>query len=344
MPPETLDYRRSGVDVRAGEQAVESIRDTVRRSYNANVLSDLGSFGGLFRFHQPDMLDPVLVASTDGVGTKLRVAIMAGKYDTVGQDLVNHCVNDILVQGAEPLFFLDYIGLGKLQPEHVATLVEGMATACQANSCALIGGEMAEMPGFYQDADFDLAGTIVGVVDRHNILPAERIQAGDLLVGLPSSGLHTNGYSLARQIVFEILNLAPDSYVPDLGTTLAESLLAVHLSYLPTLKPWLLNSGLHGLAHITGGGIPGNLKRIIPSGLTARVNSPLHSLPPLFTWLREAGNLSDDTMLEAFNLGIGMIAVLAPDTAPEFLAANSARLIGEIAIAGLDEPKVSFRD
>lgn len=322
---------------------MDSIRNIVRRSYNANVLSDLGSFGGLFRFHQPELLDPVLVASTDGVGTKLRVAIMAGKYDSVGQDLVNHCVNDILVQGAEPLFFLDYIGLGKLQPQHVATLVEGMVTACQANSCALIGGEMAEMPGFYQNADFDLAGTIVGVVDRHNILPAERIQEGDLLVGLPSSGLHTNGYSLARQIVFEILNLAPDSYVPELGATVAESLLAVHLSYLETFQPWLKNPGLHGLAHITGGGIPGNLKRVIPTGLSARVNNPLHHLPPLFAWLRDAGKLSDDTMLEAFNLGIGMIAVLAPDTAPEFLAANSAQLLGEIQVAGPDEPKVSFR-
>ncbi|MBW6513459.1 MAG: phosphoribosylformylglycinamidine cyclo-ligase [Candidatus Syntrophosphaera sp.] len=340
MSDKDLDYRSSGVDIQAGERTVENIKELVRGTYSADVLSDLGSFGGLFRFHQPSLRDPILVASTDGVGTKLRVAIMAGKYDSIGQDLVNHCVNDILVQGALPLFFLDYIGMGRLDPEHVQKIISGMVKACQENSCALIGGEMAEMPGIYQGGDFDLVGTIVGAVDQQHLLPANRIHKGDILIGIPSSGLHTNGYSLARKVVFEHLGLGVDSHIAELGSTVSELLLAVHKSYLPLLKPHLQNPGLHGLAHITGGGIPGNLKRVIPNGLTAYVSYSEQEMPPLFHWLQDAGQLSRAAMLETFNLGVGMIAVLDPGFATEFMASLPSFVIGEVNESRSSESKV----
>ncbi len=340
----TLDYKNSGVDVRAGEEAVSAIKALVRQTYNTSVLSDLGSFGGLYRLDRPELREAVLVASTDGVGTKLRVAIMANRFDTIGQDLVNHCVNDILVQGAEPLFFLDYIGLGRLEPVTVRQLVEGMVAACKANDCALIGGEMAEMPGIYQSGDFDLVGTIVGVAERSLLLTPERVQAGDILLGLPSSGLHTNGYSLARKIVFDRLGLQVQDYVPELGCTLADALLTVHTSYLSALRPWLRDPRLHALAHITGGGIAGNLKRVIPDGLSARVDYPLSRIPPLFAWLRQAGGLGDDTLREAFNLGVGMIAVLEPTLRDGFCADTGAFDLGEVIPAQLDAAKVVFND
>ena len=339
-----LDYRSAGVDIQAGEQAVDSIRDLAKSTYNPNVLSDLGSFGALFGFNKENFADPVLVASTDGVGTKLRVAIMAERYNTVGQDLVNHCVNDILVQGAEPLFFLDYIGLGKMEPEIVREIISGMAKACRENGCALIGGEMAEMPGFYQSGDFDLVGTIVGVVEKSRLLPAGRIKKGDILAGIPSSGLQTNGYSLARKVVFERLGLGVNDFVPELGATVADLLLSVHTSYLPLLRPLLSDTRLHGLAHITGGGIPGNLKRIIPEGLCAYVSYADHEIPPLFRWLRESGDLDRESMLETFNLGIGMIAVIDPAFASEFIHATQALVIGEIEECRTPEDKVIFID
>ena len=276
MTDKRIDYRSSGVDIKAGEDAVDNIKQMVRETYDRNVLGDLGSFGGLYRFDTSLYQAPVLVSSTDGVGTKLMVAVLAGRYDTVGQDLVNHCVNDILVQGALPLFFLDYIGLGKLDQAMVQEIIAGMVKACRENQCVLIGGEMAEMPGIYREKDFDLAGTIVGVVEQSSLLPAKRIRCGDILVGMPSTGLHTNGYSLARRIVFEHLKLDVDSYVTDLKATVGELLLAVHKSYLQEIKPHLHDRRLHGLAHITGGGIPGNLKRIIPDGLSALVHAMAH--------------------------------------------------------------------
>ncbi len=344
MNDKKLDYRSAGVDIQAGEQAVDSIRDLAKSTYNPNVLSDLGSFGALFGFNKDNFADPVLVASTDGVGTKLRVAIMAERYNTVGQDLVNHCVNDILVQGAQPLFFLDYIGLGKMDPVIVREIISGMAKACRENGCALIGGEMAEMPGFYQSGDFDLVGTIVGVVEKSRLLPAGRIKKGDILAGIPSSGLHTNGYSLARKIVFEHLGLSVNDMVPELNATVADLLLSVHTSYLPLLRPMLADTRLHGLAHITGGGIPGNLKRIIPEGLSAYVSYADHEIPPLFRWLRESGNLDRESMLETFNLGIGMIAVIDPAFASEFIHATQALVIGEIEECRVPEDKVILID
>lgn len=339
-----MNYEQSGVNVEAGEQAVRDIRTLVRKSYNSNVLSDLGSFGGLFRLDLAAHPNPVLVASTDGVGTKLRVAIMAGIHHTVGQDLVNHCVNDILVQGAHPLFFLDYIGMGKMDGDMVHSIISGMTDACAANGCALIGGEMAEMPGIYHDRDFDLVGTIVGVVDRGHILPGDKVREKDLLIGIPSSGLHTNGYSLARAIVFDKMGLQVDSLVPELGATVAELLLSVHFSYLSMLKPFLKHPGLHGLAHITGGGIPGNLKRIIPPGLSAYVSYPMNEVPPLFQWLQSCGDISDAEMRKAFNLGIGMIAVVDENSAQEILKATGGIMIGELVASRENDPPVRFID
>lgn len=344
MAEDRLDYRGSGVDVKAGEEAVDAIRALVKNTYNTNVLSDLGSFGGLYRFDQNSHTDPILVASTDGVGTKLRVAIMARRFDTIGQDLVNHCVNDILVQGALPLFFLDYIGLGKLDADIVRQIISGMAKACVENGCALIGGEMAEMPGIYQSGDFDLVGTIVGVVEREHLLPGARIQKGDVLIGIPSSGLQTNGYSLARRIVFERLGLGIHDHVAELGASVADLLLSVHQSYLPLLKPFLRDPRLHGLAHITGGGIPGNLKRVVPDGLCAYVSYAEREMPPLFKWLQRSGDISRETMLETFNLGIGMVAVVDPAFSSEFIEATSSLVIGEVSVARVPGAKVSIID
>jgi phosphoribosylformylglycinamidine cyclo-ligase len=340
MNNDKLDYRRSGVDIAAGETAVQRIKGLVRQTYDQNVLSDLGSFGGLYRASFPGLSDPVLVSSSDGVGTKLRVAILAERYDTVGQDLVNHCVNDILVQGAQPLFFLDYIGTGRLSPDRMEAIISGMVHACKENGCALIGGEMAEMPGFYQDDDFDLAGTIVGVVDQPDLLPADRIREGDILIGLPSSGLHTNGYSLVRKIVFDTLNLNCDSLIPDLGASVADTLLTVHKSYLEELRPYLKDSRLHGLAHITGGGIPGNLKRIIPAELNARIDYPESLFPTLFRWLQNVAGLAPSTMWESFNLGVGMIVVVDKDFADNFLRMTPSFVIGEVIKTNATPSKV----
>ena len=342
MTDKRIDYRSSGVDIQAGETAVNNIKQMVRETYNHNVLGDLGSFGGLYRFDTSQYQSPVLVSSTDGVGTKLMVAVLAGRYDTVGQDLVNHCVNDILVQGALPLFFLDYIGLGKLDHTVVQEVIAGMVKACRENHCVLIGGEMAEMPGIYREKDFDLAGTIVGVVEQSSLLPANRIRCGDILVGMPSTGLHTNGYSLARRIVFEHLKLDVDSYVNDLKATVGELLLAVHKSYLQEIKPHLHDRRLHGLAHITGGGIPGNLKRIIPDGLSALVSYNLDEFPPLFRWLGDRADLGIEEMRSAFNLGIGMSAVVDPGFVEDFMRDTNYLVLGEIEESRPGFEKVTF--
>lgn len=329
MSEGTLDYKSSGVDVHAGEEAVRRIKGMVRRTYNANVLSELGSFGGLFRLDPGAYDDPVLVSSTDGVGTKILVAIKAGRFDTVGQDLVNHCVNDILVQGAKPLFFLDYIGLSGMNVEMVESVISGLVQACSENGCVLIGGEMAEMPGIYHDGDFDLAGTIVGVVEKAALLP-RGIAPDDVIIGIPSSGLQTNGYSLARKIVFDHLGLSVDSYVPELGMSVADALLSVHRSYLPVLEPFLKAEGLHGLAHITGGGIYGNLKRIIPADLFAEVRLPEERILPVFRWLESAGGIKREDMLEAFNMGVGMIAIVRDSLSDSIIAAYDGFILGRI--------------
>jgi phosphoribosylformylglycinamidine cyclo-ligase len=309
-----MDYKQSGVDIEAGNEVVRRIRALARSTFTPAVLSEIGSFGGLFRLPQ-DGGDRVLVASADGVGTKLKVAFLAGSHETVGIDLVNHCVNDILVQGASPLFFLDYLATGRLRPDVAERVVEGMARACRENGCALLGGETAEMPGFYPDGEYDLAGFIVGIVDRARLIDGSRIAAGDALVALTSSGLHTNGYSLARRIVFDKLALTVDAYVADIDETVGEALLRPHRSYVRPIQP-LLQAGLvKGMAHITGGGITENLPRILPPNLAAEVNAHSWSIPPLFEWLRRSGQIPIDDMRRTFNLGVGLIvACSASDT------------------------------
>jgi phosphoribosylformylglycinamidine cyclo-ligase len=313
-------YRAAGVDIDAGNEAVRRIRALARSTFTANVLSDIGSFGGLFRLPMGEASDPVLVASADGVGTKLKLAFMSGRHDTVGQDLVNHCVNDILVQGARPLFFLDYLATGRLSPRIAEQVVSGMAVACGENGCALLGGETAEMPGFYADGEYDLAGFIVGLVDRARIVDGRDLVPGDVLIAIPSTGLHTNGYSLARRIVFDVLKLDFDSYVEELGTSIGEALLVPHRSYLRTLQPLLDRQLVKGLAHITGGGITENLPRIFPEGRGAVIARDAWDVPPLFTFLQQGGGVSDDEMLRAFNMGIGMIVACEARYQSEVLA------------------------
>jgi phosphoribosylformylglycinamidine cyclo-ligase len=314
-----MDYKQSGVDIEAGNEVVRRIRSLARDTFTRGVLSDIGSFGGLFRLDATGVADPVLVASADGVGTKLRVAFVAGVHDTVGRDLVNHCVNDILVQGAQPLFFLDYLATGRLQPDAAVQIVKGLAAACRENGCALLGGETAEMPGFYADGEYDLAGFIVGVVARDRLIDGKGIVAGDVLIGIPSSGLHTNGYSLARRIVFDEAKLRVDSRVPELGRTIGEMLLEPHRSYLPLIGP-LLSSGLiKGMAHITGGGITDNLPRILPDGTSAVIDRSSWRVPPIFQWLQRTGHVPDDDMMRTFNMGIGLIVACDNSSADQLI-------------------------
>ena len=331
-----MDYKASGVDIDAGNETVRRIRSLARSTFTAGVLSDIGSFGGLFRIEPGRYPEPVLVASADGVGTKLKVAFMASRHDTVGVDLVNHCVNDILVQGAEPIFFLDYLATGRLAPDIAESIVGGMARACRDNNCALLGGETAEMPGFYKDGEYDLAGFIVGIVDRGRLINGRAIAVGDVLVGVPSSGLHTNGYSLARRIVFDTLQLGVDSYVPDLQQTVGDALLEPHRSYLPVVQPLLEATRIKAMAHITGGGITDNLPRILPHGTSAVIDAASWTVPPLFSWLRQAGDVPIDDMMRTFNMGIGLIIVVARDQAEPLISelaargGRDARIIGEI--------------
>jgi len=305
-------YRDAGVDIDAQDQALARVKERVRSTFTDGVLSDLGSFGGLFHLASRRLRDPVLVASADGVGTKLRVAFATGRHDTVGQDLVHHCVNDILVQGARPLFFLDYLATGRLEPEVVAEVVGGLAAACSACGMALLGGETAEMPGFYGDGEYDLAGFIVGVVERKRVITPELVQADDVLVGLPSTGLHTNGYSLARLVLFETLGLDPDEPVEELGCSAAEELLKVHRCYLEPVAP-LLDAGLvHGMAHITGGGLTDNLPRVLPADLRARVKIGSWEVPAVFRLLATAGEVPEDDLWRTFNMGVGMVLIVPP--------------------------------
>ena len=334
-----MDYKASGVDIDAGNEAVRRIRGLARSTFTPNVLSDIGSFGGLFRFSTGSFQDPVLVSSADGVGTKLRVAFKADKHDTVGEDLVNHCVNDILVQGAEPLFFLDYFGTGRLSPAVAESVVTGMARACRANHCALLGGETAEMPGFYADGEYDIAGFIVGVVERSRLITGAAITPGDALVGVPSTGLHTNGYSLARRIAFDHLKLEVDSFVPELSCTIGEALLEPHRSYLSLVRPLLATGVIRGMAHITGGGITENLPRILPEGTCARIRISSWTVPPVFTWLQDKGRVPDDDMRRTFNMGIGLIMAVASEHAEQVKTTVGGEIIGEI-VRG--EPGVTY--
>ena len=300
------DYKASGVDIDAGNEAVRRIRSLARGTFTPGVLSDIGSFGGLFRLDRDRYQEPVLVSSADGVGTKLKVAFMTGRHDTVGADLVNHCVNDILVQGAEPLFFLDYLATGRLDPAVAEEVVGGIAKACRENGCALLGGETAEMPGFYADGEYDIAGFIVGIVERSRVIDGRSIVPGDVLIGLPSAGLHTNGYSLARRVLFESMGWTADTVVPELGATVGDALLAPHRSYLPVVRPLLPRQTLKGLAHITGGGITENLPRVLPEGCSAEIDLGAWSVPALFQLLQERGQIPRDEMFRAFNMTSGL--------------------------------------
>ena len=343
-----MDYKDSGVDIDAGNEVVRRIKGLARATFTRGVLSDLGSFGGLFHLGARGLRDPVLVSSADGVGTKLRVAFMSGIHTTIGVDLVNHCVNDILVQGAEPLFFFDYLATGRLDPDVAVQIVEGLARACRENGCALLGGETAEMPGFYADGEYDVAGFIVGAVEKDRLIDGSGIAAGDLLIGIPSSGLHTNGYSLARSIVFDRLRLGVHDRVPELGATVAEALLAPHRSYLPLVRPLLASGAIKGMAHITGGGITDNLPRVLPSGTAAVIRTRAWEVPPIFRWLERAGTVPREDMLRTFNMGLGLILAVAPAAADQAIRALAdagdpdARVIGEIVAGAGDTPAVRY--
>ena len=315
-------YRDAGVDIDAQDRALAKVKKLVKSTFTPGVLSDVGSFGGLFRPELAGMEDPVLVASADGVGTKLAVARMAGDYSTVGRDLVNHCVNDILVQGARPLFFLDYVGAGVLEPDKMKDLVGGVVAGCKENGCALLGGETAEMPGFYQPDDYELVGFILGIVDRPAIFDGSRVEPRDVIVGLPSSGLHTNGYSLARHVFFDVLGLGIDQRVADLSgkKTAAEVLLAPHLSYFPAVEPFLDHPALHAMAHITGGGLTDNVPRVLPEGMGAVVRVGSWEIPEVFYLLQHHGEVATDEMFRVFNMGIGMTLVVAPEGVGDVLA------------------------
>lgn len=303
-------YEEAGVSIDAQDQAIEQIRGHVRETNTERVLSDLGSFGGLFDIRFPEMEQPVLVASADGVGTKLKIAFDAEVHDTVGQCLVNHCIDDILVQGARPLFFMDYVATGKLKPHVVADVVKGMSIACKASGCAILGGEMAEMPGFYKAGEYDVAGFIIGVVDRKKLLGADRVRAGQKLIGLASTGLHTNGYSLARKIIFEEQGLKLTDELPGSGQTVQQALLAVHRSYYQPLAALLDNDQIQAMAHITGGGFLDNVPRVLPSDLSAHIAVDSYKVPPLFQFLVEKGGVEREEAYRVFNMGIGMILVV----------------------------------
>jgi len=331
----SLSYRDAGVDIDAANEALSQVKEQVRRTFNENVLQDIGSFGAMYQLPLKGLEEPVLVSSVDGVGTKLKLAFMTGKHDTVGIDLVSHCVNDILVQGARPLFFLDYLAVGKLDPQVVADVVRGVATGCRYAGCALIGGETAEMPDMYQDGEYDLAGTIVGVVDRAKIVDGSAIEEGDLIIGLPSSGLHTNGYSLARKICFEVAGLDVSDIMPGTEKTVAEVLMAPHIAYAKLMQVVMRIVTVKGMAHITGGGITENLPRILPEDTGAEIDLTTWKAAPLFRFLQEAGNVVEEEMLRVFNCGMGFLFVVPAAQAPKAIEAveltgNDAYIVGRI--------------
>ena len=304
-----IAYRDAGVDIDAASRATEKIKELARGTFNERTLSEIGSFGGMFDGSFPDLRQPVLVASADGVGTKLKIAFLAGIHNTIGRDLVNHCVNDILVQGARPLFFLDYVATGKLSPGVVAEVIEGIVGGCRENGCVLLGGETAEMPGFYSASEYDLAGFIVGVVGRDKVIDGKQIVAGDVLLALPSAGLHTNGYSLARKLFFEVAGYDVRTYVEKLGSTVVEALLQPHLSYLRPLAELIDKRLIKGLAHITGGGLTDNIPRILPAGTAVSIKKGSWPILPVFDLLQQIGNVSEAEMFRTFNMGVGMVIV-----------------------------------
>ena len=339
-----ISYADAGVDITSGDRSKQRIKMLARKTFNRNVLSEIGGFGGLFALDLEKFSNPVLVSSMDGVGTKLKVAFELGIHHTVGQDLVNHCVNDIAVQGATPLFFLDYLATGKLDNATIETVVQGLSEACRANGCALIGGETAQMPGFYADGEYDLAGTIIGAVNRDKIITGDTVQVGDILIGLPSNGLHTNGYSLARKLLFEVAKYGPEQYINELKDKTGAALMRTHRSYLAIIKKLTGAEVVNGMAHITGGGITDNLPRILPKGMGAVIDRASWTVPPLFDHLQQLGNVDEDEMLRTFNMGIGLICVVPAEKVKKAKAvlnrANERHCIIGRVVRG--ERKVSY--
>lgn len=332
-------YKAAGVDIEAGDEAVHRLADYARSTYTPNVLADIGAFGGMFRFDTGDMTEPVLVSSIDGVGTKVKIAAMMGKYDTIGMDMVNHCVNDILVQGARPLFFLDYFATSRLEPTTAADVVKGMSEACRGVGCALIGGEIAEMPGVYLEGEFDVAGCIVGVVDRPKIVDGSRIQQGDVVVGLASSGLHTNGYSLVRKVLFEDNDYRADQYVPEIGAVLGDVLLAPHRCYANPVFEVMKSVEIHAMAHLTGGGFYNNIPRVLPIDCQVTVERRSWAVPPIFALLQDKGGIDPAEMHRTFNMGVGMVLIVAKERGIEVVetlerCGETAWIIGEVHKGG----------
>lgn len=309
----SLSYKDSGVDKEAGYKEVKLIKEMVKKTYIPGVLSDIGGFSGLFQLDTKEYKEPVLVSGTDGVGTKLKIAFMMDKHDTIGQDCVAMCVNDIACQGAKPLFFLDYIATGKLIPEKMASIVEGVANGCKLAGCALIGGETAEMPGFYKEDEYDLAGFCVGIVDKDRIITGENIKEGDMLIGLPSSGIHSNGYSLVRKIVFEKEKMDVDTYIPELGKILGEELLIPTRIYVPVVLDLIEKFNIKGISHITGGGFYENIPRMLPEGLAAHIDTSPIQVPVIFYLLQQWGNIDQKEMYSTFNMGVGMVLAVDKD-------------------------------
>ncbi len=337
----SISYSDAGVSIDNANIAVERIRNFARSTFNDRTLTEIGSFGGMFSGAFPQMEDPILVASADGVGTKLKIAFDTGIHDTIGQDLVNHCVNDILVQGARPLFFLDYFATGRLSPDVTASVVEGISIACRENGCVLLGGETAEMPGFYADGEYDLAGFIVGVVDRPKVIDGHSIAAGDVVLGLPAKGLQTNGYSLARKLFFEIGGYSVESHIEELGATVGETLLEKHGSFLGQIGPLLDSGRIKGLAHITGGGFLENIPRILPKGVGVAIKRGTWAEPPVFGIMQRLGNVSDHEMFRTFNMGIGMVLICSADDADSVAAELGECYRIGAAVAGLKTVKVA---
>ncbi len=320
-------YKKAGVDIEAAMKTKRGIREMVRSTFRPEVLTDIGAFGGLFKPDFTGMNEPVLVSSADGVGTKLKVAYMTGRHNTVGADLVNHCCNDILVMGARPLFFLDYLAYAQHDDDMVRAVISGIASACITNKCALIGGEMAELPDMYRAGEYDLAGVIIGVVGEHEILDSSLVCEDDIILGLASTGLHTNGFSLARKLIFEIAGLNPGDQLPGTDRSVADELLAVHRSYGPSLQPLIGSGGIHAMAHITGGGFPENVNRSLPAELNAVIDIDSWEVPPIFRFLEKTGNLSEKELYRTFNMGVGMVLIVDKHEVED--VSNSLRNSGE---------------
>lgn len=327
---QSISYADAGVSIDNANRAVAKIREYARATFNERTLTEIGSFGGMFSGAFPGMAEPILVASADGVGTKLKLAFETGIHNTVGADLVNHCVNDILVQGARPLFFLDYFATGKLEPDVTASVVEGMARACKENGCVLLGGETAEMPDFYPPGEYDLAGFIVGVVDKQKVIDGKSIVPGDVVLGIPSNGLQTNGYSLARKLFFQVGGYTADSYIDELDSTVGEALLQTHQSFLRPLEGLLDKGVIKGLAHITGGGFLENIPRILPEGVSVEIKRGTWSELPIFGVMQRLGNVSETEMFRTFNMGIGMVVVCSPSDGAELTKNIGCTVIGEV--------------